>query len=409
MYDIEINIFYIGSFRSFKESDSYYKKILHSYSIFRNTNSYYYSMLNSPQIKLNYMRYFCIKIDLTYKKRLYYDYRKNCTYKYGESVYHDLKFVPYNPILRDKTLSYVIYTFLGGIHHFMNDSKKNICQIPFVMLKNSNQHLLEANGIPTANIYCHRGNPTTKYLYHKFGVLHNKNGPSYMSYETLPFGPNKSLVQILDKEYYFQNNMYHRDENLGPSQIIYSQYHIPNIYKEVYHSKNKKQRINGPALICYNISSHSRRDNKKYIQEVKYMISNKIHRDTNEGPAYIFYDQNEEPIRYQYWNCDMLHNVNGPAVVNFYNGDSSLGYKIMLSIEYFKYNKLHRIDGPAIININKNKNNNRLIYIFTYYINDEKQDTNIIHNTTIKDKYILNEIEKNICIQYCGNMYMNKN
>ena len=72
------------------------------------------------------------------------------------------------------------------------------------------------------------------------------------------------------------------------------------------------------------------------IYSESYYVNNQLHRDGNEGPAYIYY---------------------------FHNGN-------IFSKSYYQHNKLHRCDGPAEIYYYYDKNVNKSVINFErYFVN----------------------------------------
>lgn len=79
----------------------------------------------------------------------------------------------------------------------------------------------------------------------------------------------------------------------------------------------------------------------------KYKFGNKLHRDPNEGPAWIERSEDGRVVHETYSWHGRRHRVGGPAVISY-----MFSLDLLPSLEmYFQHGKLHRdpAEGPALI------------------------------------------------------------
>ena len=100
---------------------------------------------------------------------------------------------------------------------------------------------------------------------------------------------------------------------------------------EIYYSKGKEHRGDGPAYVKYY-------DNGKKEIEIYYR-GGKVHRE--DGPAYIRYSYRGDVVAKVYYVDGKVHREGGPAKIEYYESG-----KVKEEC-YYREGKLHREDGPA--------------------------------------------------------------
>lgn len=120
--------------------------------------------------------------------------------------------------------------------------------------------------------------------------IHRTDGPALMLY---------NLTGLLREEYWI-NGKLHRENK--PAIIYYENEYI---ISEEYWLNGKLHRIDGPAVINYL---------KGKIRDERYLINGKFH--NKNSPAIIYYNEIGEVIREVYYNMDMPHRIDGPAVID---------------------------------------------------------------------------------------------
>ena len=104
------------------------------------------------------------------------------------------------------------------------------------------------------------------------------------------------------------------------------------MFKNRFKTKNKTETLikNGRYVnYCYNDEN---------ISSEYYYQHDKLHRDSNDGPAVInYYRFNGSVYSEFYYQHDKLHRLNGPAVINYYY-DKNVNKSVIKSERYFVNN-----------------------------------------------------------------------
>lgn len=156
----------------------------------------------------------------------------------------------------------------------------------------------------------------------------------------------------------------------------------------LHYLNEELHRADGPAITTFFRDSGN-------ISCVDYYYHGYRHRDENEGPSYIRYNEKGDIEIQRYFFRGKSHRVNGPSYTRFeFKLGSSDGTRIpeierwcqhgdlhrdngpalvdryttgkLKAQEYFKHDMYHRIDGPAILHCDEDGN----ITVQRYIVND---------------------------------------
>jgi antitoxin component YwqK of YwqJK toxin-antitoxin module len=83
------------------------------------------------------------------------------------------------------------------------------------------------------------------------------------------------------------------------------------------------------------------KDDKGKLKSIYYSLNGICHR--TDGPAHVYYFDNDDGYKEIYFIHGTIHRDSGPAIINYYSNGN------VESESYYANGKLHRLDGPAII------------------------------------------------------------
>jgi hypothetical protein len=140
----------------------------------------------------------------------------------------------------------------------------------------------------------HINNDKKTEIWYKDNVKHREGAPAQIETRLNDIG--------YDIEKWFFMGVAHRDTKDGPQETWKNS--VGTVYKQIWLDKDKgHHREDGPSFIMYQPNGQ--------VAKEEWKINNKLHRDSEDGPAYI--DNMNNDIRY-YWK-GKIHRLDGPAWV----------------------------------------------------------------------------------------------
>ena len=332
------------------DSDLINKTTIHIYPIVKLLNKNLYTILNDNYNKTKYKIHFTrilinevlfvIRIiyylgDIIYRCKLPKNKRKNAI-KYHYDFNFNTKLINNSQYHEDKLLRYTRNTTLTIKNHLFGN------QLPD---KWYNLNYIEYTDNDFGRMIMSEYHYTNDNVsYSQLLNFHDEKWIHYLYTKTSEQTLNIIPMQTI---YHYSPNLQYIHTQISPSHYPNHKHLYPDGYCGPFHNEDDK-----PAIITRKIC---RRYTKYYEC---YMENGKIHRDTNKGPAIIvkkLYNDNKLKKLFRYVENGKLHNLNGPAEIQYVNDKMNF-------YSYIKNGVIHQPEDESTSIWLKSKN--QIIHIY---------------------------------------------